>query len=119
MAYQYADQANKVLLSAIPTVDEAGNVKKWDVVAQYSLDGYKSKYTAELYAGEFATAKPPSGFTQSEIWDACPHAQWDMVYDSQYHSVMVVVPDTKMGDFDVSSLPPGDTLPASTRKKVT
>lgn len=101
--YEYASQATKSMVKATPTVDGTGLVKKWDVEVIYSLNGYKSRFEDEILAGEF-TPKLPSEFTKDELFSLCPHARWDMIYDSQYQSVVVAAPGDQKIEFDVNSL---------------
>ena len=100
---QYSDQATKVITKATPTLDDKGNVKKWDIEAGYLLNGYKSTYRTTI-DGALMDAKPPSKFTKAELWKLCPAGQWDAIYDSQYDSVMVQKPDVVVSDFDVNAL---------------
>jgi hypothetical protein len=106
MTYQFADQAAKNITSAIPTVDADGKVKSWKLEITYSLNGYKSTYQDEIKNGELPTLKTPEEYTKAELFDLCNHARWNMVYDSQYDSVMNVPanPDRVLGSFDVTTL---------------
>lgn len=103
MTLQYADAAEKTLLKAIPTVNVDGNAIKWDIDVQYSLNEYTSKYSKTV---EIEPTKAPSEFTKDEVFALANPAHLDMVFDSQYESVMVPAPlsDTKVDDFDIDSL---------------
>lgn len=102
--YVYADQATKGIVKASPTIDKDGLVRKWDVQVVYSLNGFKSTFEDDIHAGEF-TPKVPSEFTKSELLALCPTVRWDMVFDSQYQSVVLAESkESKDSSFDVHSL---------------
>jgi hypothetical protein len=103
MTLQYADAAEKTLVKAVPTVDTDGNVIKWDIEVQYSLNDYTSKYSKMV---DVEPTKAPEAFTKEEVFGLTNPAHLDMVFDSQYESVMVPAPssETKVDDFDINSL---------------
>lgn len=104
MAYTYADQAEKTLTKATPTVDAEGKVIKWDVEVEFSLNDYVSKLSARV---EVEPSKAPEDFSKAELF-AFPEVAWlDAVYDSQYQSTQLPAPaaaEVKVDGFDVDSL---------------
>lgn len=103
MTLQYADAAEKTLIKAIPTVNSDGDAIKWDIEVQYSLNEYTSKYSKMV---DVEPTKAPSEFTKDEVFALANPSHLDLVFDSQYESVMVPAPssDTKVDDFDINSL---------------
>jgi len=99
----YTADARKVLAKATPTVDTEGNVVKWEVEGRYSLNGYHSTYRHEFDAD---VLKPVSDWTKAELWAEMPTAQWDMVFESQYQSVVVDGPTApvRKSDFDIRKM---------------
>lgn len=108
---QYSANTDKTLSKAIPTLNANGIVKSWEleVVYSYPASGYtttdtplRRKYqeTEEVeYLG-----KTPQEFTKSELFSFLNIAQYDLVFDSTYESV--VLPPTEIKDtaFDLNSL---------------
>lgn len=105
MALQYADKAEKTLTRAVPTCCADGTCKKWAVEATYSLNGYTSIFRADIDCTKTGL-KGHMQFTKAELWSLCPVDHWDVVYDSQYASVMVKAPSVEevLHDFDVKTL---------------
>lgn len=101
-----SEQAKKSIIKADPTVDENGICRGWEIEVCYALDGYKSSYKCQLEDGELDD-KPPARFTRKELWSLCPVARWNMIFDSQYESVMnapSAPKRQKVDNFDVKSL---------------
>ena len=83
----HVTDAKKKFVKARPTVDKvSGNVVKWEIEYEYSKNGYKSVMRDDFSPD---VDKKPEEFTKAEILAECNTAQWDMVYESQYQSVMV------------------------------
>ena len=104
----HSANARKSMIKAHPTVDDNGICRGWDIEVKYSLDGYHSTYSTDIDDGELDD-KVPEDFSKRELWDLCPVARWNMIYDSQYESVMnapVSPKRTKLGEFDIRSLAP-------------
>ena len=106
MPYDYAARATKTIIKAVPTEDENGICRGFEIEAQYSLDGYQSTYRYEIEDRELED-KPPTEFTLSELWALCPTHRWNSIYDSQYESVVNAPPSptrNKIRDFDMLTL---------------
>lgn len=102
--YVYASEATKTLTRAIPTVDADGNVIKWDLQVEYSLNEYVSTFSANV---DIEPEKAPADFTKAELFTLANVDHLDSVYDSQYQSVKLAPVDpetTTIADFDVDSL---------------
>jgi hypothetical protein len=99
----HTDSAVKAITKATPTVDADGKVVKWDITAEYSLNGYVSTYEKEVTV---EPDKAPADFSKAELWTLINEAHLDSVYESQYVStqIPVEVTEVKVDDFDVDSL---------------
>jgi hypothetical protein len=118
----YAPQATVMLTSAIPTVDQSGNVVLWTVGVSYSLGGYTANYQVSLIAQSqlpfvgpqaplTGPTQPPTAYAQADLLGMCPVAYWNSMFESQYSSVMVPPPPptiTVQPNFSVATLPPGN-----------
>lgn len=103
MTLQYANAAEKNLVNAVPTLNADGNVIKWDIEIEYSLNDYASKYSKLV---DVEPTKAPTSYTKAEVMALADMAHLDMVFDSQYESVKVAQPaaETKVSDFDINTL---------------
>jgi hypothetical protein len=101
----YADQATKTFVTAKPTVNADGNVIKWELELEYSLDGYTVSFPAEIELD--SDLKKPSKFSISELKELARESHFDAVYDSMYESTQIPAEpssDTVIDDFDIASL---------------
>lgn len=104
MAYTYADQAEKTLTKAVPTVDANGKVIKWEIEIEFSLNDYVSPLQTSV---ELEPSKAPGAFTKAELFALPEVAHLSAVYDSQYISTQLPASspaETKIDGFDVDSL---------------
>lgn len=95
--------ATKTLTKAIPTVDLAGKVTKWEVQAEYIKNEYTANFTKLV---EVDPTKAPEAFTKAELWELADEAHLDSVFDSMYestHSTQAPA-ESKVDGFDVDSL---------------
>lgn len=93
----------KTLIKAIPTVDLAGKVTKWDVEVEYAKGDYTTKFMQFV---EVDPTKSPESFTKTELWELINEAHLDAVFDSMYestHSTQAPA-ESKVDGFDVDSL---------------
>lgn len=99
----HTQDAVKVIKKAVPTVNEDGNVIKWDIEVEYSLNDYVSNFGKTI---DIEPTKVPSDFTKAELWSLADESHLDSVYESQYVSVKLATPssDEVVSDFDVDSL---------------
>jgi hypothetical protein len=99
----HTDNVVKTITKATPTVDLDGKVIKWEILVEYSLDGYTSTFNK---TAEVEPTKTPGAFTKDELWELAGKAHLDAVYESQYVSTQIPVEETevKVDDFDVDSL---------------
>jgi hypothetical protein len=99
----HSASATKTITKALPTVNADGNVIKWDVTVEYSLNDYVSTFSKSV---EVEPSKAPSSYTKAELWTLVDEAHLDAVYDSQYESVKLApAPTTEtVADFDVDTL---------------
>lgn len=107
----YSANTDKTLSKAIPTVNENGIVKSWEleVVYSYPAAGYtttdaplRRKYS-ETEEVEYLN-KTPQEFTKSELFSFLNITQYDLVFDSTYESVVLPPKETKDTSFDLNSL---------------
>jgi hypothetical protein len=99
----HTEDAVKTITKATPTVDLDGNVIKWDVEVEYSLNDYVSNFSKTV---EVEASKAPGDFTKVELWELINEAHLDAVYESQYVSTQIPAEATesKVDDFDIDSL---------------
>ena len=98
----------KSLIEAIPA-SEGGKVVRWILTMKYEqgTEGEADYYTSDkretIEASEVNsdgstttnfTAKAEGEWTKKELEDLCPTAQWDVIFESQYDSV-ITNPDKK------------------------
>jgi hypothetical protein len=107
----YSANTDKTLSKAIPTVNENGIVKSWEleVVYSYPAAGYtttdaplRRKYS-ETEEVEYLN-KTPQEFTKTELFSFLNITQYDLVFDSTYESVVLTPKETKDTSFDLNSL---------------
>lgn len=107
----YSANTDKTLSKAIPTLNENGIVKSWEleVVYSYPAAGYtttdaplRRKYS-ETEEVEYLN-KTPQEFTKSELFSFLNITQYDLVFDSTYESVVLPPKETKDTSFDLNSL---------------
>lgn len=107
----YSINTDKTLSKAIPTVNENGIVKSWEleVVYSYPVAGYtttdaplRRKYS-ETEEVEYLN-KTPQEFTKTELFSFLNITQYDLVFDSTYESVVLPSKETKDTSFDLNSL---------------
>jgi hypothetical protein len=93
----------KTLTKATPTVDLAGKVIKWEILAEYSLNEYTSTFNK---MAEVEPTKAPEEFTKAELWELAGEAHLDTVFNSMYESTHSTEEPTesKVDGFDVNSL---------------
>jgi hypothetical protein len=99
----HTEDAVKTITKATPTVDLDGNVIKWDVEVEYSLNDYVSKFSKTV---DVEATKAPADFSKAELWELVNETHLDAVYESQYASTQIPVEATevKVDDFDIDSL---------------
>lgn len=99
----YTEDVVKIIKKAVPTVNKDGNVIKWDIEVEYSLNDYVSNFANTI---DIEPTKVPSDFTKTEIWTLVRESHLDLVYESQYVSVKLATPSSEkvVSDFDVDSL---------------
>lgn len=107
----HSANTDKTLSKAIPTVNENGIVKSWEleVVYSYPAAGYtttdaplRRKYS-ETEEVEYLN-KTPQEFTKTELFSFLNITQYDLVFDSTYESVVLPPKETKDTSFDLNSL---------------
>jgi hypothetical protein len=107
----YSANTDKALSKAVPTVNENGIVKSWEleVVYSYPSVGYdttdaplRRKYS-ETEEVEYLN-KTPQEFTKTELFSFLNITQYDAVFDSTYESVVLPPKETKDTSFDINSL---------------
>lgn len=108
---KYSENSNKTLSKAVPTLNVNGIVKSWEleVVYSYPTVGFSTTDTPlrkkfnETEEVEYLN-KTPQDFTKSELFSFLNIAQYDMVFDSTYESVVLPPTETKDTSFDLNSL---------------
>lgn len=109
---KYSENCDKTLSKAVPTINENGIVKSWDLEVVYSYPAagitttdthLRRKYT-ETEEVEYL-GKTPDQFTKSELFSFLNISQYNLVFDSTYESVVLPGPAiTKDTSFDLNSL---------------
>ena len=102
MSFTSAVGATKALARAIPTVKTNGKVKKWDLTVVYSCNGLNKDFGREVDV-EYLE-KAPTDFTKAELLDLCNTVHLDMVFDSFYGSMTTPPTESKVDDFDFTTL---------------
>lgn len=102
MSFINAAGATKALSKAVPTVKTNGKVKKWDLTVVYSCNGLNKDFNRE--ADVEYLDKEPGDFTKVELLNFCNTVHLDMVFDSFYGSMTGTPTETKVDDFDITSL---------------
>ena len=96
----------RTLVKAVP-YNLNNKVEKWDLTIKYEevTEGEADYYTNEKFAtlvaadGDF-TAKAEGDWTKSELEALCPTARWDVIFASQYDSVITNAPKEPVPDND-------------------
>jgi hypothetical protein len=102
MAFINAIGATKALSKAIPTVKTNGKVKSWDLTVVYSCNGLNKDFKRD--ADVEYLDKEPADFTKEELINLCNPVHLDMVFDSYYGSLTAEPTESKVDDFDITSL---------------
>lgn len=102
MAFINAIGATKALSRAIPTVKANGKVKKWSLTVVYSCNGLIKDFGCEADV-EYLN-KDAADFTKAELLDLCNTIHLDMVFDSFYGSMTGTPTETRIDDFDITTL---------------
>lgn len=92
----------KALSKAVPTIKNNGKVKKWNLTVSYSYSGFNRDFDSEVDV-EYLD-KEPNEFTKVELLGFCNTVSWDAVFDSMYGSLTAPAIETKVNDFDITSL---------------
>lgn len=104
MALTNTAAAVKTLFKAVPTLDDAGKVKNWRLVVEYSINDYKSKFRNNF---DIATpSKAPEDYTKAELL-ALVGDQFDNDFEVEYTTVKVnpkPVTPSVIANFDVDTL---------------
>ena len=101
----------KTLTIAVP-YNKSSKVQKWDLGMTYN-QGSKSASPPTYYESTFRrsvsatdpvtgatnfTPKAEGSWTLAQLTALCPVSQWDVVFDSQYDSVITNPPDNPVPD---------------------
>ena len=99
----HTENAVKIIKKATPTVNEDGNVIKWDIEVEYSFNEYTSEYSKSV---DVDPIKVPSDYSKAELWQLAKESHLDQVFESQYVSVKLAEGPTveTISNFDVDSL---------------
>ena len=102
----------KTLTGAIP-YNKSSKVQKWDFTMKYNQGNksaspstyYESSFNASIPATDVNgdvnfTPKAEGSWTLSELKALCPTSHWDVVFASQYDSVITNPPDDPVPDPD-------------------
>ena len=96
----------RTLVKAVP-YNLNNKVEKWNLTMKYEegtegeADYYTNEKSVDLVAadGDF-TAKAEGDWTKSELEALCPTARWDVIFASQYDSVITNPPSDPIPDTD-------------------
>jgi len=108
---KYSENCDKTLSKAVPTVTTSGIVKSWELEVVYSYPAaginttdtqLRRKYN-ETEQVEYLN-KTPQEFTKTELFSFLNIAQYDMVFDSTYESVVLPPTENKDTSFNLNSL---------------
>jgi len=100
----------KTLITAIP-YNKSSKVQKWDLGMTYTegtegeSDYYESSFNVMVPATDDQgnvnfTPKAEGSWTLAELKALCPTSHWDIVFASQYDSVITNPPDDPVPDPD-------------------
>ena len=102
MAFTIAVGATRAISKAVPTVKTNGKVSKWDLTIVYSCGGVTKDFSRNIEV-EYLD-KEPTDFTKEELLNLANVVHLDMVFDSFYGSLTAAPTETKVTDFDITSL---------------
>lgn len=97
--------AVKTITKAIPTVNENGKVKNWDIAIQYSLNEYISEFSKNIKIEN--PDKEPSEYTKDQLFFLSNIVEFDEIYESKYTSIkfpIEEITETVISNFDFNSL---------------
>jgi hypothetical protein len=107
----YAENADKVVSKAVPTIKTDGTVKKWEIEVTYSYPAAGITTTDTPLRRKFNQTedveylnKKPEEFTKAELLSYAPIANLNMVFDSTYESVVLPPTETRHDSFDINTL---------------
>lgn len=108
---KYSETCDKTLSKAVPTLNSNGIVKSWELEVVYSYpaagitttDASLRRKYSERENVEYLN-KTPQEFTKSELFSFLNIAQYNLVFDSTYESVVFPPTETKDTSFDINSL---------------
>jgi len=107
----YADNSQKLLSKAVPTVLSSGIVKSCDLEVTYSFPKPNYQTTGKPFIKYFPQTinveylnKEPQQFTKTELLSLMNLSHLDLVFDSSYESVVLPSQQSKQADFNINSL---------------
>ena len=102
MAFIHAVGATRTVSKAVPTIKNNGKVRKWDLNVLYSCNGLVRDFPVEVDV-EYLD-KQVEDYTKDELLNLCNIMHLDLVFDSTYQSLTATPTETKLNDFDISTL---------------
>ena len=104
----YSDDATKAWVSAIPTINNDGNVREWRCKYQYTLAVPGNPDYVHVFDKDVrieTPSKAPASYTKAEILVLMDVDHWDNMFNKKY-TIHIAIPtdDTEDGNFDVNSL---------------
>lgn len=108
---KYSENCDKVISKAIPTVNSEGIVLSWEIEVTYSYPASGITTTDTQFRKKFETKedveylnKTVDDFTKGELFSFLNIAQYNMVFDSSYESVVLPPVQTRYDSFNINLL---------------
>ena len=99
----HSDDATKTWISAIPTANADGKVRKWDVKYKYTLNSFS--HTFDERANVETPSKAANAYTKAEILSLLPLDSMNYRFNVRYDlNANGGTTNTKDTSFDVSTL---------------
>lgn len=107
----YAENSDKFLSKAIPTVKTNGIVKKWEIEITYSYPavGYSTSDTplrrtySDTENVEYL-GKTLEEYTKAELLNLANLSQYNLIFNSTYESVVLPPKEIRLDSFDINTL---------------
>ena len=105
----------RTLVKAVPIENTSDEIERWDLGMTYSqgtegtADYYESSFSIVVHATETDfddvvttnfTELDKTAWSLADLEALCPTSQWDVVFDSQYDSVITNPPEVCVPDYE-------------------
>ena len=101
----------RTLVRAVPTENTSDEIERWDLGMTYSqgtegnADYYESNFNTIVESEDEDgtvnfTELDKTAWSLADLEALCPTSHWDIVFDSQYDSVITNPPEVCVPDYD-------------------